>query len=77
MLIEKKNSVLNGIRMKNQSGAVIFTTGGEIEKNGRRHYPRFQLNSFELKPDERIIGIRSHDDGQGWAWHYNVQFVIG
>jgi len=77
-LIQKSNSLLWGIRVYNKSGKVIFTTGNYIENNDYRNDTDWgQLVSFELAAGERIIGIRSHDCGNGWARHFNVQFVIG
>ncbi len=76
-LIWKKNSCLLGIRVYNKSGKVIFTTGNYIENNTYRTRTANQLVSFELAAGERIIGIRSHDCGNGLAYHFNVQVVIG
>jgi len=75
MLVRKSDSLLYGIRVYNKSGGVIFTTGNLIENY--RNDPGCELVAFELAAGERIIGIRSHDDGWGCAWHKNVQFVIG
>ena len=77
MLIDKTYSRLYGIRVYNKSGGVIFTTGNCIEREDYRNDPSWELVAFELAAGERIIGIRSHDCGNGWAFHYNVQFVIG
>ena len=72
MLLCKDDSGLGGIRVYNKSGGVVFTTGSNIEKDYWRNDPRFELVTFELAAGERIIGIRSHDYGNGWAYHYNV-----
>ena len=77
MLIDKNGSGLWGIRVYNKSGGVVFTTGYYIEKDSERNDPNSELVTFELAAGERIIGIRSHDSGRGYADHYNVQFVIG
>ena len=71
-LIQKDNSLLCGMRVYNKSGAVIFTTGFFIERDDLRTSTDFQLVAFELNAGERIIGIRSHDYGDGWAYHFNV-----
>ena len=67
MLTRKDNSVLIGMRLYNENDKVIFTTGGNIESFENNE--SFLLSSFELQPDELIIGIRSHDDGKGFAKH--------
>ena len=73
MLIEKADSCLWGIRVYNKSNAVIFTTGKYIEDPNFRNNTNWgELVTFELAAGERIIGIRSHDYGDGWARHYNV-----
>ena len=77
MLIHKSDSVLAGMRVYNKSGGVVFTTGNYIERDDCRNHTDYELVTFELAAGERIIGIRSHDDGEGRANHYNVQFVIG
>ena len=77
MLIGKSDSGLYGIRVYNKSGGVVFTTGYLIEQDKYRNGTNSELVTFELAAGERIIGIRSHDEGDGEAWHYNVQFVIG
>jgi hypothetical protein len=71
-LIDKSNSGLHGMRVYNKSGAVIFTTGNYIENNNFRTSTDAQLVAFELAAGERIIGIRSHDCGNGGAFHFNV-----
>ena len=64
LIIDKENSWLNGIRMYSADGNVMFTTGGCIEdEDDRNNFGFYKLVSFELKRDERIIGIRSHDFG--------------
>ena len=66
-----------GMRVYNKSGKVVFTTGKWIESDYLRNHTNYELVTFDLAAGERIIGIRSHDDQSGWAYHYNVQFVIG
>ena len=78
MLIHKNSSWLLGMRVYNKSGKVVFTTGNYIEDpDWRNNTTIYELVTFELAAGERIIGIRSHDYGNGRAYHYNVQFVIG
>ena len=77
MLIRKDDSWLWGMRVYNKSGGVVFTTGRNIENNSYRNHTNYELVTFELAAGERIIGIRSHDCGNGYAYHLNVQFVIG
>ena len=77
MLIRKNRSVLLGIRVYNKSGKVVFTTGYYIEDPDLRNATYNELVTVELEAGERIIGIRSQEYGLGYAWHYNVQFVIG
>ena len=72
MLIRKSDSYLWGMRVYNKSGKVVFTTGNNIELDHYRNNPGYQLVTFELAAGERIIGIRSHDYGNGWATHLNV-----
>ena len=69
MLIDKMYSRLNGIRVYNKSGKVVFTTGNYIESDYYRNDPNYELVTFELAAGERIIGIRSHDTGSGRANH--------
>ena len=69
MLIRKDNSVLLGMRVYNKSGKVVFTTGRCIENPGFRNSTNYELVTFELAAGERIIGIRSHDCGNGEAAH--------
>ena len=61
MLILKEDSWLCGLRMYNKNGIVIFSTGNLIEKEDYRTGSIYKLVSFELKPGERIIGIRAND----------------
>ena len=72
MLIRKLDSLLYGMRVYNKSGKVTFTTGNNIEKDSLRNSTNFELVLFELAAGERIIGIRSHDYGNGDAYHFNV-----
>jgi hypothetical protein len=59
--------MLHGIKMFNMNNGVNFTTEGMIERDDFRNNPDYQVVSFELKNGERIIGIRSHDTGAGFA----------
>ena len=56
---------VQGIRMRNQSGIVILETNDEDKKEWQGN------KMIELKEGERIIGIRSHDDGAGYSIHKN------
>ena len=71
MLIGKIDSLLVGFRMYNKSGIVIFTTGYFIEDNDYRNLLNYQVTSIYFEQGERIIGIRSHDDGGGFSSHKN------
>ena len=67
-LIHKTYSKLYGMCVGKKSGAVTFTTAGNlIEINRFRNDTTcYQLITFELAVGECIIGIRSHDDGKEW-----------
>ena len=62
-----------GLRIYNKKMKVIFTTGFLIENNNiRDNTNENQLVKFELYEGERIIGIRSYDNGSGFSTHRNV-----
>ena len=71
MIIRRFDSWVHGLRMYNITGDVIFTTGGWIEKNINYNLLLRRI-SFVIMPNERIIGIRSHDDGHGNSNHFNI-----
>ena len=53
---------MQGIRVYDKSGKVIFTTGKFIENpRWRNGSEGDELVAFVLNAGERIIGIRSHD----------------
>lgn len=72
MLIQNRDSCLNGIRMYSEKGTVIFTTGGLIENDNVRNASYMKLVTFELQLGERIIQVRSFDNGGGFAHSLNV-----
>ena len=72
MLIQNNNSLLCGMRAFNKSGEVTFSTGSSIDDEYFRDNPNWEPVTFELAVGERIIGIRSHDSGDGYANHLNV-----
>jgi hypothetical protein len=70
MLVNNYESLLMGLRMydANEIENVIFSTGGfidnyhdEIDYLGNGH--KEEIIRFILAPNERIIGINSHDNG--------------
>ena len=55
--------------MYDRVGEVIFTTGCFIEEDYRRENLNYYLHLIELEHGERIIGIRSFDNGAGRSFH--------
>ena len=77
ILVDRCQSLPYGIRMYNKEGKVIFTTGRLIEDPEIRNSTNWKLIAYELNAGERIIGVRSHDCGDGFSYHKDLKFVIG
>lgn len=66
---------LVGLKLINDKGKVVLSVG-QIDKPSRMNNENYPVKQHLIEPDERIVGVKSWQSGEGYAQHYNCQFLI-
>lgn len=67
---------LVGLKFLDAEGKVLLSTG-LIDKETRRNNPQFPIESFSLKPNQRLIGVASYQAAsERYAQHFSLTFTI-
>jgi len=64
--------MLRGVQFLNELNEVILKAGANEHKDWWS-----ELMEFRLDKSERVIGVKSGSRGEPYAYHFDVQFVIG
>jgi len=64
--------MLRGVQFLNELNEVILKAGAHEHKDWWS-----ELREFRLDKSERVIGVKSGSRGEPYAYHFDVQFVIG
>ncbi len=63
--------LLTGVQLFDFNGAIVLIAGDSTTDEFS------QVFDIELKPNERLIGLKCGRRGHMYAWNYDVQFLIG
>ncbi len=61
---------LVGLKFINDKGAAVLTIG-QIDKPSRMNNSNYPIKEFTIDPDERLVGVKSWQSGEGYAQHFN------
>jgi hypothetical protein len=66
---------LVGLKLVNDKGQVVLCVG-QIDKPSRMNNDNYPVKEFAIDSDERLVGVRSWQSGEGYAQHFNCQLLI-